>query len=76
MPQPRRPGAPFEPLPTLQRHFMVEQEAEPFGMFEVARLGRGFERLAAFDHAVEAEGMQKIDGSGWIVPVNGSSQGR
>jgi len=40
---------------------MVEQEAEPFGMFEVARLGRSFERLKALGHAIEAEGMQKID---------------
>ena len=62
MAQPRRPGASLEALLASQRHFVVEQEAEPFGMFEVARLGRGFERLEALGHAVEAEGMQKIDG--------------
>ena len=39
MAQPRGPGASLEALLPSQRHLVVEQEAEPFGMFE-ARASR------------------------------------
>ena len=78
MAQPCRPGASLEPFLAAQRHFVVEKEAEPFGVAELARLGRGLERLESLGHAIEAEGMQKVDGRvvSMEVSVSGSSRGR
>ena len=43
--QPCGPGARFEALLLAQRQLVLEQEAEPFGMFESAGLGGLVERL-------------------------------
>ena len=44
-----------------QRRFLVEKQAEPFGMFKTTRLRIGGEFLKPLRHAVEAEGMQLIE---------------
>ena len=55
-------GAAFEPLLPAQRRLVFEQQSEPFGVLEAARLGLGFEVLEAFGHAVKAEAWQQVEG--------------
>jgi hypothetical protein len=62
MAQPCGLGAGLEALLSAQRHLVLEQQAEPFGMLEAAGLGGLFERLEAFGHAVQAEVVQQIEG--------------
>jgi hypothetical protein len=45
-----------------QRGLVLEQETEPFGMFERTGLWCLFERPEAFGHAVQAEATEKFDG--------------
>ena len=54
-------GARFEPLLSTQRRFIFEQQAEPFRMFEAARLGFVFEVLEPLGHAVKAERVQLFE---------------
>ena len=49
-----RPGARFELLLLAQREFVFEQQAEPFGVIEAARLGPVFEFLEALGEPMEA----------------------
>jgi hypothetical protein len=52
----------FEALLPAQRRFVFEKQAEPLGMFEAAGLCVGGQVLEAFGHAVQAEGVQSIEG--------------
>ena len=61
MTQPRDPGARFELLLPAQRLFIFEQQAEPFGVFEAARLGLVLQFLEAFGQAVETERIQLVE---------------
>ena len=57
----RDPGARFELLLPAQREFVFEQQAEPFGVIEAARLGVVLQVLEAFGQAVEAERVQLVE---------------
>jgi hypothetical protein len=59
--QPCGPGAGLEALLPAQCYFVFEQEAEPFGMLEGARVCDFFEFLEALRHAVKAEVVQQIE---------------
>ena len=61
MTQSRSSGARFEPLLPAQGRFIFEQQAEPFGMFEAARLGFAFEFLEPLGQAVQAERVQLFE---------------
>ena len=41
---------------------MLEQQRQPFGVFQAGGFGLGGELGEAFGHAVEAKGVQQIDG--------------
>ena len=79
MAQPRGAGAGLEALLAAQGRLVLEQQAEPLGVIEGARLGVGVERLVALGHAVQAERVQEIEGRmgehRWSS-VSGSSAGR
>ena len=49
------PSPRFELLLAAQRQFVFEQQTEPFGVIETARLGFVLEFLEPFGQAVEAE---------------------
>ena len=61
MTQARGSGARFEPLLPAQRQFVFEQQAEPFGVFEAARLGFVFEFLEPLGEAMKAERVQLFE---------------
>ncbi len=61
MTQARNPGAGLEPLLPAWRHFVFEQQAEPFRVIEVARFGLVFEFLESLGHARETEGVQLFE---------------
>src|SRR5262249_41689410 len=66
--QPRGSGTRLEALLPTQRRLVFEQKAEPFGMFEGARLRGLFERLEALGHAVQGRGHatdRGLGGSAW-----------
>ena len=56
------PGAGFELLLPAQRQLVFEQQSEPFGVIEAARLGLVLQLLEAFGQAVEAERVQLVEG--------------
>jgi hypothetical protein len=62
MAQPGGAGAGLEALLPAQRHFLFDDEREPFGMAEAGGLWVGGEILEALGHAVEAEVTQEIEG--------------
>ena len=62
MAQPGGAGAGLEALLPAQRHFLFDDEREPFGMAEAGGLWVGGEILEALGHAVEAEVTQVIEG--------------
>jgi hypothetical protein len=55
-------GAGLEALLLAQRLFVFEDDAEPLGMRQRARLGVRLQRLVTLRHAVEAEAVQEIEG--------------
>ena len=55
------PGACFELLLPAQRQFVFEQQAEPFGVIEAARLGVVLQFLEAFGQAVKAQRVQLVE---------------
>ncbi len=55
------PGPCFKLLLPAQRQFVFEQQAEPFGVIEAARLWLVFEFLEAFGQAVETEGIELVE---------------
>ena len=55
-------GAGFEALLLAQRPLVFEDDTEPLGMGQGARLGVRLQRLVALRHAVEAEAVQEIEG--------------
>ena len=61
MTKPRRAGAGLEALLAAQRHLVVEQQAEPLGVFEGACLGVGIDLLVALGHAVQAECVEEVE---------------
>ena len=59
--QARDARAAFEALLAAQCHFMIEDEAQPFGMIERSALGVRLHLLEALRHAVKAERVELID---------------
>ena len=59
--QPGGAGSGLEALLAPQRLFAVEEQAEPFAVFEAARLRLSHEVLEGLGHAGEAEFDEKID---------------
>jgi hypothetical protein len=55
------PGPGLELLLAAQSRLVFEQQSEPFGVLEAARLGPVFELLEPLGHAVEAEGVQLVE---------------
>ena len=55
----------LEPLLRTQRDLLVDQQTEPFGVFEGAAFGIGGEIAEPFCHAVEAQFAQPIQC--WMV---------
>ena len=55
-------GAALELLLPAQGGFMFEQQRQPFGVGEIGGLGLGAEFLEALGHAVEAQGVEQVDG--------------
>ena len=55
-------SAGLEALLLAQRFLMFEDDAEPLGMRQGARLGVRLQCLVALRHAVQAEAMQEIEG--------------
>jgi hypothetical protein len=53
--QPCGPGASLKALLPAKRYLVFEQQTEPFGVFERARIGDLFEFLEALRHPVEAK---------------------
>ena len=62
MTQTGRPGAGFELLLPAQRQLVFEQQTEPFGVIEAARLGVVLQVLEAFGQAVKAKRVQLVEG--------------
>jgi hypothetical protein len=52
----------FKLLLSAQRQFVLEQQPEPFGMIEGARLGFVLEVPEPLGEAVETEGVQLVEG--------------
>ena len=61
MTQTGHPGACFKLLLPAQRQFVFEQQAEPFGVIEGARLGFVFQFLEPLGQAVKAESVQMVE---------------
>jgi hypothetical protein len=61
MTQASDPGARFELFLPAQRHFVFEQQAEPFRVIKAARLGFGFKFLEPLRQAVKPEGIQLVE---------------
>jgi hypothetical protein len=61
MTQTRDSGACFELLFPAQREFVFEQQAEPFGVIEAARLGVVLQVLEAFGHAVKTKRVRLVE---------------
>ena len=58
---------------------MLQEQSQPFGVFEATRFGVGIEVLEAFGHTVETEVKQQVEGGmGQHAgnPFNGSNGGR
>ena len=69
----------LEALLPAQRRFLVEQQAQPFGMFEAADLRLGYKVLKPLGHAVQAEIVQLVErrvGKHKVVPFSGSIRSR
>src|SRR5208283_2417185 len=60
--QSRDSGAGFELLLPAQRQLVFEQQAEPFGVIEAARLGVVLQVPEAFGQAVKTERVQLVEG--------------
>jgi hypothetical protein len=45
-----------------QRFLVLQEQSQPFGVFEATRFGLGIEVLEAFGHTVETEAMQQVKG--------------
>jgi hypothetical protein len=51
-----------EPLVVTQRGFTFEQQRKPFGVTEACGLTGGFDVGEGLGHAVEAEGVEAVEG--------------
>ncbi len=51
-----------EPFVVPQRGFTFEQQSKPFGVTEAASLAGGFDVGEGLGHAVEAEGVEAVEG--------------
>ena len=58
----RRRAARLEPLLLSQRELVLEDQAEPLGVVEGARLGVALKVLEALGHAVQAKRVQLLEG--------------
>jgi hypothetical protein len=73
-------GAGLELLLPAQGRFIFQQQSEPFGMIETARLGFVFEVLKPLGEAMEAERVQLVErgmgehGKSLSVEVAGATQ--
>ena len=72
-------GAGLELLLPAQGRFMFQQQSEPFGVIEAARLGFVFEVLEPLGEAIEGRARsigRAWDGRAWEASLSGSSRGR
>ena len=72
LPQLGGPRACLEPLLLAERDLLVDQQTEPFGVFEGAAFGIGREIAEPLCHAVKAQFAQAIQC--WVVQQSRSPQ--